>query len=94
MHGWETRMLLRHYLQRGVSKAALARRFGVSRRTIHAHSGEIDRPFRWQVDHLFRRKSITCQSEATRDENHEFRFSVRVDGRPRFRMESPFSSSL
>ena len=34
MHGWETRMLLRHYLQRGVSKAALARRFGVSRRTI------------------------------------------------------------
>ena len=24
MHGWETRMLLRHYLQRGVSKAALA----------------------------------------------------------------------
>ena len=35
MHGWETRMLLRHSLQRGVSKAALARRFGVSRRTIH-----------------------------------------------------------
>ena len=32
MHGWETRMLLRHSLQRGVSKAALARRFGVSRR--------------------------------------------------------------
>ena len=29
MHGWETRMLLRHSLQRGVSKAALARRFGV-----------------------------------------------------------------
>ena len=34
MHGWETRTLLRHSLQRGVSKAALARRFGVSRRTI------------------------------------------------------------
>ena len=35
MHGWETRMLLRHYLERGVSKTELSRRFGVSRRTIH-----------------------------------------------------------
>ncbi len=35
MHGWETRMLLKHYLDRGVSKAELSRRFGVSRRTIH-----------------------------------------------------------
>ena len=45
MHGWETRMLLRHYLERGVSKAELSRRFGVSRRTIHRwiESGELDR---------------------------------------------------
>ena len=45
MHEWETRMLLRHYLQRGVSKAALARRFGVSRRTIHewVETGQLDR---------------------------------------------------
>ena len=45
MHGWETRMLLRHYLQWGVSKAALARRFGVSRRTIHewVETGQVDR---------------------------------------------------
>ena len=45
MHRWETRMLLRHYLQRGVSKAALARRFGVSRRTIHewVETGQLDR---------------------------------------------------
>ena len=35
MHGWETRMLLKHYLERGVSKTELSRRFGVSRRTIH-----------------------------------------------------------
>ena len=44
MHGWETRMLLRHSLQRGVSKAALARRFGVSRRTIHewVETGQLD----------------------------------------------------
>ena len=45
MHGWETRMLLKHYLERGVSKAALARRFGVSRRTLHEwiESGQLDR---------------------------------------------------
>ena len=45
MHGWETRMLLRHYLEAGVSKAELSRRFGVSRRTIHSwiESGQLDR---------------------------------------------------
>ena len=45
MHGWETRMRLKHYLERGVSKAELSRRFGVSRRTIHAwiEAGELDR---------------------------------------------------
>lgn len=45
MHGWETRMLLKHYLERGVSKAALSRRFGVSRRTIHewVETGQLDR---------------------------------------------------
>ena len=45
MHGWETRMLLRHYLERGVSKAELSRRFGMSRRTIYSWiaSGDLDR---------------------------------------------------
>ena len=45
MHGWETRMLLRHYLEQGVTKAALSRRLGVSRRTIHSwiESGQLDR---------------------------------------------------
>ena len=62
--------------------------------TIVAHSGETDHPFRWQTDHPFRRKPITCRSEATRGRNHESRFSVRVDGRVRFRIESPFRSSL
>ena len=44
MHGWETRMLLRHYLEQGLSKAELSRRFGVSRRTIHrwVESGQLD----------------------------------------------------
>ncbi len=45
MYGWEIRMQLRHYLERGVSKAELSRRFGVSRRTIHAwiESGQLER---------------------------------------------------
>ena len=45
MHGWETRMLLKHYLDRGVSKAELSRRFGVSRWTIHEWvvTGQLDR---------------------------------------------------
>ena len=45
MYGWEIRMQLRHYLERGVSKAELSRRFGISRRTIHAwiESGQLDR---------------------------------------------------
>ena len=45
MHEWETRMLLKHYLDRGVSKAELSRRFGVSRRTIHEWvvTGQLDR---------------------------------------------------
>ena len=45
MHGWETRMLLKHYLERGVSKAELSKRFGVSRRTIQEwiQTGQLDR---------------------------------------------------
>lgn len=45
MFGRETRMLLRHYLERGASKSALARQFGVSRDTIHRwiRSGALDR---------------------------------------------------
>ena len=45
MHGWERRMLLRECLERGVSKAELSRRFGVSRRTIYEwiETGQLDR---------------------------------------------------
>ena len=41
----EIRMLLKHYLDRGVSKAELSRRFGVNRRTIHnwVDTGQLDR---------------------------------------------------
>ena len=45
MLGRETRMLLRHYLEQGASKSALARQLGVSRDTIHRwiRDGELDR---------------------------------------------------
>ena len=45
MFGRETRMLLRHYLEQGSSKSALARQLGVSRDTIHRwiRSGDLDR---------------------------------------------------
>lgn len=35
MRGWETRVRLKYYLEQGVSKAELSRRFGIARRTIH-----------------------------------------------------------
>jgi transposase-like protein len=45
MFGRETRMLLRHYLEQGATKSALARQLGVSRDTIHRwiRAGDLDR---------------------------------------------------
>ncbi len=45
MFGRETRMLLRHYLEHGKTKSALARELGVSRDTIHRwiRAGDLDR---------------------------------------------------
>lgn len=45
MFGRETRMLLRHHLEQGTSKSALARQLGVHRDTIHRwiRDGELDR---------------------------------------------------
>ena len=51
MFGRETRMLLRHYLEQGTSKSALARQLGVSRDTIHRwiRDGELDRDLESEV---------------------------------------------
>jgi len=45
MYGRERRVLLRHYLEQGLSKAELARTLGVSRRTLYywIDGGELDR---------------------------------------------------
>ena len=38
MPRWQTRMRLKYYLDQGVSKAKLSRRFGIGRRTIPTES--------------------------------------------------------
>jgi transposase-like protein len=45
MYSRETRVLLRHYLEQGVGKTELARRFGVSRRKVYhwIQTAELDR---------------------------------------------------
>src|SRR6185295_18545952 len=45
MFGRETRMLLKHYLEQGTTKSALARQLGISRDTIHRwiRAGDLDR---------------------------------------------------
>jgi transposase len=45
MYGWELRVLLRHYLEQGLSKTAIAERLGLSRRTIYhwLATGQLDR---------------------------------------------------
>jgi transposase len=43
--GWESHVLLRHYLAEGLTKTAVAERLGISRRTVGRwiRSGELDR---------------------------------------------------
>ena len=45
MYGRERRVLLRHYLEQGLSKSEVARSLGVSRRTLYhwIHDGQLDR---------------------------------------------------
>lgn len=45
MYDWEPRVLLRHYLEQGLSKTAIAERVGISRRTVHywIDSGQLER---------------------------------------------------
>ncbi len=45
MIGREKRVLLRHYLEQGMSKSALARKLGISRRSVYhwIETGQLDR---------------------------------------------------
>jgi len=51
MHRRETRVLLRHYLEQGLTKTELAKRFGISRRTVYhwIETGQLDRDLDSQV---------------------------------------------
>jgi transposase len=46
MYGWEPRVLVRHYLEQGLTKTAIAERLGISRRTLYhwLATGQLDRP--------------------------------------------------
>lgn len=35
MYGWDTLVLLKHYLDEGLSKTAIAQRLGVSQRAVY-----------------------------------------------------------
>jgi transposase len=45
VYGREQRVLLRHYLEQGLSKSAIAEKLGVSRRTVYhwIETGQLDR---------------------------------------------------
>ena len=60
MYKRETRVLLRHYLEQGVGKAELARRFGVSRRTVYhwIETGQLDRDLDGQAVKYKRRPPV------------------------------------
>ena len=63
MHSRETRVLLRHYLEQGVSKSELAKRFGISRRTVYhwIETGQLDRDLDSDEVHYRARPPVATQ---------------------------------
>ena len=68
MYEWETGMLLKHYLEQGVSKAELSRRFRVNRRTIHnwVTTGQLDH------GRIETRRAAVCHEIAWLREDHDW----------------------
>jgi len=68
MRGREQRVLLRHYLEQGLSKAALAHRLGLSRRTVYywVESGQLDRELDDEPVRYRPRPPVTCKLDAYR----------------------------
>ena len=66
MFGRETRMLLRHYLEQGTSKSALARQLGVHRDTIHRwiRAGDLDRDLDGEVVRYGPRRPVATKLDA------------------------------
>ena len=68
MYGREQRVLLRHYLERGLSKAEVARELGVSRRTVYhwIESGQLDRDLDNAPVQSRPRPAIPCKIDSFR----------------------------
>src|SRR4051812_16654048 len=68
MYGREQRVLLRHYLERGLSKAGIARELGVSRRTVYLwiEGGQLDRDLDNAVVQYTPRPAVACKIDAFR----------------------------
>jgi transposase len=68
MHGREQRVLLRHYLERGLNKAEIARELGVSRRTVYnwIEGGQLDRDLDNAPVQYTPRPAIACKIDAFR----------------------------
>ena len=69
MIGWERRVLLRHYLEQGMTKRELAERFGISRQTIYRwiRSGELDRDLSAAGVHYSARAPVATKLDRYRD---------------------------
>lgn len=68
MHGRERRVLLRHYLERGLSKAEIARELGVSRRTVYhwIEGDQLDRELDNAAVQYTARPAVPCKVDAFR----------------------------
>ena len=69
MIGWKRRILLKDYLEQGMTKTAVAEKFGVSRRTVHhwIKTGQLDRDLspetvRYGPDRRFPVRSIPTKA--------------------------------
>ena len=69
MIGWERRVLLRHYIEQGMTKTELAERFGISRQTIYRwiRSGELDRDLSAAGVHYSARAPVATKLDRYRD---------------------------
>ena len=74
MIGWERRVLLRHYLEQGMTKTELAERFGISRQTIYRwiRSGELDRDLSAAGVHYSARAPVATKLDRYRDGQVDF----------------------
>ena len=68
MHGREQRVLLRHYLERGLGKAEIARELGVSRRTVYhwIEGGQLERDLDNAAVQYTPRPAVACKIDAFR----------------------------